>query len=260
MAAPPSGPAAPVLPRADPEIARAHAIQRVMAWCMAPLWVPLAALVLRVGLGYRIRDLSRHRRRYREVLRDAGGPLLVCANHLTMIDSFLVGWALGSPFWYLARFDRLPWNVPEATNFAARRWSRAASYLAKCVPVVRGGRREDVARVLDRIVHLLGRGEVAVMFPEGGRSRSGRVEVESAAWGVGRVVAALPGCRVLCVYLRGDAQESWSTIPARGDSFRLALECIEPKSDHRGARRSRDLARQITARLASLEQEVLGAG
>ncbi|MGH0036020.1 MAG: lysophospholipid acyltransferase family protein [Myxococcota bacterium] len=230
-------------------------MQRVIAWLAAPFWVPAAALVMRLGLGYRIRDVARHRARYREVLEESGAPLLVCANHLTMIDSFLVGWALGSPFWFLVHFDRLPWNVPEATNFAARTWSAVASYLAKCIPVLRGGRREDVARVLERIVHLLQRGEVAVMFPEGGRSRSGRVDVEQSAWGVGRVVAAVPDCRVLCVYLRGDHQGSWGTIPARGERFEVRTECIEPKSDHRGARRSRDLARQITAQLARMEGE-----
>lgn len=232
-----------------------HGVQRAIAWLMAPLWVPFAALVMRFGLGYRIRDVARHRARYRELFRESQAPLLVCANHLTMIDSFLVGWTLGNPFWFLVHFDRLPWNVPEASNFAARLWSAAATYLAKCVPVSRGGRREDVARVLERIVHLLHRGEVAVMFPEGGRSRTGRVDVDQSAWGVGRVVAAVPDCRVLCVYLRGDRQDTWGTIPARGDRFEVLTECIEPKSDHRGARRSRDLARQITTQLARLEGE-----
>jgi hypothetical protein len=232
-----------------------HGVQRAIAWLMAPLWVPAAAFVMRVGLGYRIRDLALHRARYRELFGESGAPLLVCANHLTMIDSFLVGWALGNPFWFLVHFDRLPWNVPEATNFASRMWSSLASYLAKCIPVIRGGRRQDVAQVLGRLVYLLQRGEVAVMFPEGGRSRSGRVEVDRSAWGVGRVVAAVPDCRVLCVYLRGDRQQTWGTIPARGDRFVVMTECIEPKSDHRGARRSRDLARQITAQLSRMEQE-----
>jgi len=235
------------------DVVRQHRLQRALAWLAAPLWVPLAAVVLRFGLGYRIRDLRRHRDRYRELLRESRAPLLVCANHLTMIDSFLVGWALGSPFEFLLRFDRMPWNVPEATNFAARAWSAAASYLAKCIPVLRGGRREEVARVLARVVYLLQRGEVALMFPEGGRSRSGRVEVERAAWGVGRVVAAVPDCRVLCVYLRGDRQESWGAMPAPGDRFDVLTECIEPKSDHRGVRRSRDLAHQITAQLVRME-------
>ncbi len=243
----------------DAAIARRHAWQRALAWWVAPLWVPLAAAVLRFGLGYRIRDAERLRKRYRELTAGGAGPILLCANHLTLIDSFLVGWALGSPGWYLRQFDRLPWNTPEATNFAFGAWSRVASYLGKCIPVVRGGKREEVAAVLAQVVHLLERGEVALMFPEGGRSRSGRVDVDAAAWGVGRVVAAVEGCRVLCVYLRGERQETWSSIPARGERFHVELSCIEPKTDLRGARGSRELARQITAQLARMEEEYFDA-
>jgi len=109
--------------------------------------------------------------------------------------------------------------------------------------------------VLERVAALSVHGEVALIFPEGGRSRSGRVEVDDAAWGVGRIVGALPGCRVLCVYLRGRRQQTWSTVPARGDVLDVEIECIEPKSDARGVRRSRDFSRQIVSQLAQMERK-----
>jgi hypothetical protein len=152
-------------------------------------------------------------------------------------------------------FDALPWNTPEETNFARTTTHRALVYLAKCIPIRRGGSRENVAGVLDRIRYLLERGEIALLFPEGGRSRTGRISTDNAAWGVGRIVGAVEGCRVLCVYMRGDAQATWSDYPARGDRMRVSLSCIEPKSDARGARRARDLAQQIVAQLARMEEE-----
>ena len=103
---------------------------------------------------------------------------------------------------------------------------------------------------------LLSRGETGLIFPEGGRSRSGRVEVENAAYGVGRIVKSVPGCRVLCVYLRGERQRGHSGVPARGDRLlRSRSPALEPKSDHAGLRGSRDVARQIAARLAEMERE-----
>ena len=72
--------------------------------------------------------------------------------------------------------------------------------------------------------------------------------------GVGRIVGAVDGCRVLCVYMRGRQQETWSDYPAKGDSIYVEIDCIEPKSDHRGARRSRDLAQQIMTRLKAMEE------
>ena len=55
--------------------------------------------------------------------------------------------------------------------------------------------------------------------------------------------------------MRGDAQETWGAVPIRGEHVTVSLACIEPKSDHRGVRRSRDLSRQITAQLAQMEQD-----
>ena len=40
-----------------------------------------------------------------------------------------------------------------------------------------------------------------------------------------------------------------------GDRFDVSVEVIEPKSDHRGARRSRDLATQIVSQLSRMEKE-----
>ena len=134
---------------------------------------------------------------------------------------------------------------------------RFVTYVAKCIPISRGGRREEVASVLDRLGRLTRRGEMALVFPEGGRSRSGRVDVEAAAWGIGRVVGSVPGCRVVCVYLRGRLQETWSDVPATGETFDVEVSCIEPKSDSRGARRSRDLSRQVVSQLVQMEAQVL---
>ena len=225
----------------------------MVAWFLAPFWFPLASLYMRVRFGCRIEDLSASRRLYRSIRAESSAPLLICANHLTLVDSLFIAQAL-SPNWrFVLDFDSLPWNTPEEVNFANTPISRALVYVAKCIPIRRGGQREDVKVVLDRIGHLLARGEVAILFPEGGRSRSGRVDPESTGWGVGRVVAAVEGCRVLCVYMRGDAQKTWSAYPARGDRLRVSLALIQPKSDARGVRRTRDLSMQVIGQLAEME-------
>jgi len=172
-----------------------------------------------------------------------------------MIDSAIIAWALGSPGWYLLHYSAIPWNLPERRNFAYSPISEILSYLMKCLPVTRGGERTAVADVLNRFVYLLARGEVGMIFPEGGRSRSGRVEVDGAAPGAGRIVSALPGCRVLCVYLRGERQETFGTVPARGDRLHLRMELTEPRSRYSGLRGSRDVARQIVAKLAEMERD-----
>ena len=44
-------------------------------------------------MGWRIENAAEARAEFRRLRRE-GGPLLVCANHLTMIDSALIAWAL----------------------------------------------------------------------------------------------------------------------------------------------------------------------
>jgi hypothetical protein len=230
-------------------------VQRAVSFALSPLTTLVAALLLRVWLGLRFEATGDLRRAYRRFRRSSDAPLLVCGNHLTMIDSALIAYALGSPAWYVLHFASLPWNVPDRANFAAKPWQRALTYIYKCLPIERGGSREQVSGALARFTYLLSRGEVGLIFPEGRRSRSGRVELENAAYGVGRIVKSVPGCRVLCVYLRGDAQHQYSAVPARGDTLRARIAWLEPKSDQSGVRGSLDIARQIVVRLADLERE-----
>ncbi len=251
---PPDGP-----PAISPGQARRHARQRAVSMVAGPIWVTFSVLVMRYYYRYRIADVEALRAEYRRIRAQSDAPLLICANHLTLVDSFLIAWALGSGGYWLTHPDELPWNTPERTNFGRSVLDRAMIFVAKCIPITRGGAREDVGSVLERVKYLLHRGETALLFPEAGRSRSGRVEESSAAWGVGRIVGAVPGCRVLCVYMRGRAQETWGDYPAKGDTMDVSLTCIEPKSDARGVRRSRDLAQQIIRQLRRMEDAYFDA-
>jgi len=233
---------------------RELALQRWAGGILAPIWIPAAVFLLRLGFGYRIKDRTKVRRRYRRAEKGIDGGLLLCANHLTMIDSALIAWALGNPLWYLVRYDRMPWNLPERNNFSSNPLTRLAAWIVKCIPVVRGGERGQVSDVLARVRHLLARGETVLVFPEGGRSRSGRVQPHEVTYGVGRILTAVPECRVGCIYLRGDRQESWSTLPRRGEAFTLTFELFRPRSSRRGLRRARELSRRIGEKLAEMEE------
>jgi len=235
---------------------RSLALQLAVGRLAAPVWVPLAVLLMRFVLRWRIREAGRCRREYAKLLEERR-PLLVVANHLTMVDSAVIGWGLGSAIGHVVRYRGLPWNVPLRRRVESSGLWRTLSYVMKCVPVPRGGDRQEVARVLERLAHLLRSGETVLMFPEGGRSRSGRVDPEATADGVGRLIKEVAGCRVLCVYLRGDAQRTWSNLPARGDTFTIATRLVEPRTGLRGLRASRDLAAQVVGQLVEMEREYL---
>ncbi len=82
------------------------------------------------------------------------GPLVVVANHISLIDPPFIGWALPRPTWFMAAaelFEKpiLRWILPHLLCFPVRR------------------DRAD-ARPVREAVRLLGQGNCVVIFPEGG--------------------------------------------------------------------------------------------
>jgi 1-acyl-sn-glycerol-3-phosphate acyltransferase len=229
--------------------------QRALGYLVGALvlW-PLVVGWMRYLRGYRIHDLAGVRRRARRLLEGTRGPVLICPNHLTWIDSLLVQWAITSPGQVLRSYRLFAWNAPERTNFYGKIWLRLACYLGKCVPVVRGGDRSEQTLALEKLSYVLRRGELVTLFPEGSRSRTGRLDPERLAQGVGRLVKGIPDCRVLCVYLRGDGQDGRSVLPPAGQRFDLDLDLIAPRSEKRGVRGTREVVLQIMNRLAEMEK------
>ncbi len=97
---------------------RRHARQRLVSMVAAPIWVGATVLVMAFWFRYRIAEVAAVRAKYRAIRAQSDAPMLVCANHLTLVDSFLIAWALGSGCYWVRIPDELPWNTPEATNFA----------------------------------------------------------------------------------------------------------------------------------------------
>ncbi len=200
----------------------------------------------------RIAEIDQTRRIYREALA-LGRPTIVCANHLTMVDSAFLHHGLASTFDYLKDFRRFSWNVPAVENFTRGRLLRTLVYLGKTIPIDRAGDAAHHKGVIDKIVHVVTHGDVCTIFPEGGRSRTGRIEPANVTYGVGQILKELDRPLVLCAYLRGERQETWGSLPARGDTMHLEVERLEPTTRETGLRAARDLARQVIGKLKAME-------
>ncbi len=211
-------------------------------------------LLLRFGLRYRVDNFERVRMAYENATRKRR-PILICPNHLTMIDSVVLQWILQPWVHYVMRYRAFPWNVPAVEHFASNPVAKIIAFLSKCIPIDRAGSPEHKAVVTAQIIDILRSGESFLVFPEGTRSRTGRVELDEITYGVGRIVQDVPGCLVFCVYLRGRRQITFSRIPARGETFHVAARMIGPFESKTGLRFQRDIARQIGTELISMENE-----
>jgi len=232
-----------------------YRLGRLAAIITAPLLFGFVYL-----MGWRIRDLERVRNEVAYRLWSHDGPWLVCANHLTMVDSALVCYGMDSLLGHIVQFGRVPWNLPERKNFQSNPILAVLCYLAKCLPVDRGGDREGLQRLLEKCRFLLEGKNNLMIFPEGGRSRTGRVERDNYAYGVGRFLDEFDQCRVLLIYLRGDHQEGYGTIPRRGETFTMQVEAFDPRRiPGGGLRHQREYARQIVEKLARMEEAFFAA-
>jgi len=220
----------------------------------APFVWPLVVAWMKYLRGYRVRDLGQIRRQARKLLTEGQGPVLICPNHLTYIDSLVVQWALTSLVQVWRSYRLFAWNVPELTNFYKKSWLRLGCYLGKCIPIVRGGDREQQNLVFEKLSYVLRQGELVMVFPEGSRSRTGRIDLENLAHGLGRMVKKIDHCRVLCVYIRGDRQDRKSVLPPAGQTFTVDMELIEPVSEQKGLRATQEIVLQIAHRLVDMEE------
>jgi len=234
-------------------------LQRIIACIAFPLLGSLVYLFMRWIMGYRIQHLREFRRRYHELISASPGPVVICANHLTKIDSLIINWSLASVGSHLCSFRSYPWNLPERARYANNIFLRLVCYLGSCIPVDRGGDRDAVKNSLNKLIHLLKKDNTVTIFPEGQRSRTGQVDTTDFSYGVGRLVKAADNCKVVCIYLRGYHQEKHSSIPRWGERFYVDMAIIKPQSIHTGVRGTRDIATQIVHQLAHMEKTYFAA-
>jgi 1-acyl-sn-glycerol-3-phosphate acyltransferase len=126
-------------------VARPNPVYRA-AW-------PLARLLLHLLFGYRTEGAERVPEK---------GPVILAANHLSILDPIAIGAGIKRPVSFLARADlfRLPvlsWLLPRL----------------HAIPVERG--TGDLSAIKGAI-RALERGMAFGIFPEGTRSRSGRLQ------------------------------------------------------------------------------------
>lgn len=211
------------------------------------------AATARFHYWYRLpRDIARIRAGIWEKLDRHDGPVIWAANHLTLIDSFLVYWAV-FPMSRVLEDRRVPWSTPEYTNYykLGGPWKsgfiRGLLYVCRCIPFLRGG--EDAQseawrqKAFDKCVWILRQGGSVFVYPEAGRARSGWLEAKRPKDFLGKLALEVPAAKFLCVYLRAENQLATTTRPPDGDRFRLVCDLVD------GALPGETSPRQISQRL-----------
>lgn len=225
--------------------------------------LPLGALLIvlmKYARGYRVENIAETRRQFREIwtMRERENvPLVICANHLTFIDSALLIWAFASNFWYVRNYRAMMWNMPAGDFFKKNPVYHAILYLTKCIFIDRKGSAAHKNAVLNLCRYLLAKGNIVLIFPEGQRSRTGRFDFERLRFGTGKIITALGRAKVLCVHIRSPKQETFSNYPPKGSHFQVRMQVIEPIIDPADSpkRASISVVKQIGQTIREMEND-----
>jgi 1-acyl-sn-glycerol-3-phosphate acyltransferase len=256
-------PKARLLSRLDQPDAKTISRTRLQSFICRLLLLPLGGLLVLMmrASGYSIENIHEIRKQYREIWekKEKDSPLIICANHLTFIDSALIIWALAPNFWYLFNYKAFTWNLPAGDFFKKKFIYHITLYLTKCIFIHRDGTNEHKNDVLRLCRYLLLQGNVVLIFPEGQRSRKGFFDSEKITAGVGKIIYSLENARVLCIHLRGDKQKSFSNYPPRGSHFKMSMKLIEPHTEKRGKAAYNEIVGQIAGAIKQFENEYFAA-
>jgi len=231
-------------------------VQKLVDWLFFPLVGISSTVFIRWIRNNRVQNHKALRAQFQEILKN-GKPTIICSNHLTMFDSIYIQYAFNNAIGYFFHFGQFSWNVPAVEVFKTTLFMKAFTYLGKCIPIDRQGDAAHHKQVLARLKYLMLNREVVTLFPEGGRSRTGYLDVENITYGVGNILKELSDYQVICVYMRGLNHRGYTPLPPRGDEIYFQAEVIEPRTEQSGIRASKEISVQIMTKLHEMEKRYL---
>jgi 1-acyl-sn-glycerol-3-phosphate acyltransferase len=238
-------------------------LQKAMSYCLLLILDPVVRALYYCHFRFSVdggsNSLKAIREKYADIRKAHPGPMLICTNHLTYIDSLIQAVILSSTWGYVSHLSGLAWNLPERKNFYHKFIYRVICYLGRCIPVERGASPADAKQVTNQMLHVLRKKGIISIFPEGKRSRDGLVDDKDFSYGVGQLLNEIPEASVLCVYMRGTKDGGFTHFPAKGESYYMDLNVFTPVSDLKGLRRARDISTQIISRLKEMESNYFGS-
>lgn len=239
-------------------------LRRQRRWSSA-LAYPVYFFVLavtRFWYGYTFEELEEFQREVWRQLDAHDGPVIWAANHLTLIDSFLIFRAV-TPLGRARELRRIPWSTPEYRNYyklggpIRQRLIRFLMYACRCIPFLREGEDEAAVRwrerAFEKLIWILREGGAVFVYPEAGRARNGWFERHRPKDFLGRLALEVPNAKFLCVYLRGDRQLYTTVAPDKGERFRMRAALVP--AVEAGEASPRQISQRLFDTLAGLQDQ-----
>jgi 1-acyl-sn-glycerol-3-phosphate acyltransferase len=164
------------------------------------------------------------------------GPVILAPNHFSFMDHFLVGCYLRRKIRFMAKSQLfkppMQWVYTHGGVF----------------PVRRGARDEETFITAEM---LLARGATVLMYPEGGRSRTGKLE-EQAKRGIGRL-ALESGAPVVPIAVYGSSRvRNWKRLQFPQVTVQYGEPLCWERIEHPSAAQQQAVADEVLTKIRAL--------
>lgn len=133
----------------------------------------------------------------RQHIRNLNPPWMLMSNHVTLLDDVFLDPLILFPHMYKG-YRYIPFHAPEERNFYKNSLSAWFMKKVKAIPLMRG--RGPLQEGMDRLISAVKSGGLLHIYPEGTRTRSGKIERGKS--GVGRLIHE-SGAPVVPMYHHG---------------------------------------------------------
>ncbi|MBT3231837.1 MAG: 1-acyl-sn-glycerol-3-phosphate acyltransferase [Calditrichaeota bacterium] len=179
----------------------------------------LMACIITPAIQIFMKVLNRTRITGIENIKKQNSKWILASNHLSILDDLFLCPILLFPK-SMRGYSQFPYHTPEERNFYKNRLTASFMRHTKSVPLIRGAGIYQPG--INRIIKSVGEGGLLHIFPEGTRSRSGKIGSGKA--GIGRIVCE-SNATVIPVYHQGleGVLPIGTSIPRIGKDIRIAV-------------------------------------
>jgi 1-acyl-sn-glycerol-3-phosphate acyltransferase len=175
----------------------------------------------------------------------AQGPVILAPNHFSHMDHWFVGVILPRHVRFMAKSQMfkgrpLEWFLAHMGAF----------------PVRRGQHDEEAVTTT---LALLRRGEAIVMYPEGGRSRSGEIGTRARP-GIGRMALETGAPLVPIAVYGSERARNWRRLEFPGVTVRYGEPIGVPREPDPSRERQQQVADEVLTAVRRLHQEIENVG
>jgi len=203
---------------------------------------------------YSFTDIFKVREEFFRTIEVPERPYILCTNHLTWIDPFLIAWVVAPPWRAVFRPSIFPWGITGA-RYSKNWFFKIIFVMTRTIIVAASQAINQNSWKFLSSSYVLNLGHPILIFPEGTRSENGMVNVNNPTSGAGFLIKTVPKAQIICAYLRPDTAKTKVNFPKAKSKIHFNFKLIEIPEKTIQELSSKEITKKVLDNIADLEKD-----